>query len=72
MKNTNKKTAIFMKQITQDFLLGKISTLYNVISRTARNLLENREDIKYVFDPFILPYKFGLIFIIMKQKKIFF
>ena len=25
-----------------------------------------------IFDPFILPYKFGLIFIKMKQKKIFF
>ena len=33
------------------------ATLYNVILRIARNLLENREDIKYVFDPFILPYK---------------
>ena len=41
-----------------------LHTLYNVILRIAWNFLETREN----FDPSILPYKFGLILMGMKQK----
>ena len=45
-----------------------IFTLYNAILRIARNFLETRGKHQN-FDPSILPYKFGLIFTGMKQKK---
>ena len=45
-----------------------LGTLYNVLLRIARNFLETRENVK-IFYPSILPYKFGLIFMRMKQKK---
>ena len=47
---------------------GQIHTLYNAILRIARNFLETRENIK-IFDPSILPYKFGLIFKMADSKK---
>ena len=46
-------------------------TLYNVILRTPRNFLETREK-NQNFDSSNLPYKFGLIFIKMKQNFFFF
>ena len=45
-----------------------IGTLYNIILHIARNFLETSENIK-ISNPSILPYKFGLIFMGMKQKK---
>ena len=56
--------------IDQKWALTSFHTLYNVILRIARNFLENQEKHQN-FDPSILPYKFGLIFIGMKQKKFF-
>ena len=47
------------------------TALYNAILRIARNFLETRENIKISTHPY-LPYKFGLIFMGMKQKKNFF
>ena len=42
-------------------------TLYNVRLRIARNLLETRVNHQN-FDPSVLPYIFGLIFMGMKEK----
>ena len=48
-----------------------LCTLYNVLLRIARNLLGNQGK-HQSFDPSILPYKFGLIFMGMKQFFFFF